>query len=388
MRWLEQRIRRYEHGRWTVDNNRRVIPFSWGLEHIGGPSAQNATPSASALVPGLPPVLNSSRPAPPADPGGEDARARAFLEKWVPETIARSDAWYACTSASDYRLEEITDERGRPALELQFTSSIESPVANNNVVAARFFPAKKSGPAVVVLPQWNAKPHAQMDICRWLNTLGISALRLSLPYHDSRTAPGHERADQLVGTNIGLTLQANRQAVQDVRRCLRWLELRGYHKLGLLGTSIGSSIAFIAMAHDPAVRAAAFLHCSTYFGDVVRMGMTTAHVWEGLRGKVTGEELRRFWEPISPVPYVPRAGRNASNGAKGHAPKPRCLVITGDYDPTFLPELSQQALAGLRKHDVDHESLQLPCGHYSLGEAPFKWLVGGRFGMFFLQTLT
>src|SRR5258708_34115943 len=36
MSWLEQKIRRYEHARWTTDDNRRVFPFEWGLEHIGG----------------------------------------------------------------------------------------------------------------------------------------------------------------------------------------------------------------------------------------------------------------------------------------------------------------------------------------------------------------
>ena len=36
MAWLEQTIRRYEHRRWTTDDNRRVLPFGWGLEHIGG----------------------------------------------------------------------------------------------------------------------------------------------------------------------------------------------------------------------------------------------------------------------------------------------------------------------------------------------------------------
>ena len=36
MSWLEKRIRRYEHDRWTTDDNRRVFPFEWGLEHIGG----------------------------------------------------------------------------------------------------------------------------------------------------------------------------------------------------------------------------------------------------------------------------------------------------------------------------------------------------------------
>ena len=88
------------------------------------------------------------------------------------------------------------------------------------MVHAQFFPARKNGPAVLVLPNWNAKWHGQVALCHWLQRIGISALKMSLPYHDRRMAKGHERADQLVGPNIGLTLAANRQAVKDARACL------------------------------------------------------------------------------------------------------------------------------------------------------------------------
>ncbi len=337
MSWLEQVIRRYEHRRWTTDDNRRVFPFEWGLEHII-------------------PRVNGAEP-------------RVTLDRWATQTIANSDEWFATTPAPDYRLESG---------ELTFTSAVASPFPENNTVVARWFPARASGPAVVVMPHWNAKPHEGVAICRWLNTLGISALRLSMPYHDRRRARGHERADQLVGTNIGLTLQANQQAVKDVRRCLRWLEQRGYGKLGLLGSSIGSSVACITMCHDRAVRAGAFLHVSTYFGEVVRTGMTTMHVWEGLRGKVTAEELTRFWAPISPYPYI-----HKMRGTGQHA-----LMITGKYDPTFWPDLSAQAIESLRREGVEHDVLTLPCGHYSLGIPPFSWAAGGRFGAFLFSRLT
>jgi hypothetical protein len=33
------------------------------------------------------------------------------------------------------------------------------------------------------------------------------------------------------------------------------------------------------------------------------------------------------------------------------------------------------------------ESLSLPCGHYSMGVAPFSYLVGYRFGTFLFQAL-
>ncbi len=344
MSWLELAIRRYEHRRWTTDDNRRVLPFAWGLEHIGGRKDE-------------------------PDPHG-------FLNRWAGETIEHSDAWFGVTPASDYRLSEGANGVASDRV-LTFTSAVPSPWPENNTVHARFFQARHSGPAVVVLPNWNAKWDGQADLCRWLNKLGITALRLSMPYHDRRMVPGHERADQLVGPNIGLTLQANRQAVLDTRSCLRWLEQRGYDRLGVLGTSIGSSVGFITFAHEPALRAGGFLHVSTYFGDVVSTGMTTSHVWEGLRGSVTPDELRRYWAPISPFPYFDKV--------KGTGK--RSLMISGKYDPTFWPEFTETMYSELGARGVEHEKIILPCGHYSLELPPFSYAAGLRLGAFFFQAL-
>lgn len=337
LRALELKIRRYEHARWSAEDDRRTLPFSWGLEHLGG---------------------NAREPNP-----------RAFLTQYSDNAIARSDDWFATGPASDYRLADNV---------LTFTSGIASPFPENNLVHARFFPARKSGPAVVVIPQWNGDWDAHANVCRFLNSLGISALRMTLPYHDRRAVPGHLRADHLVGPNLGLTLQANRQAVTDARRCLRWLESRGYGKLGILGTSIGSSVAFITMAHDPAIRAGTFLHVSTYFGEVVRTGMTTMHVWEGLRAQVSPEELRHWWAPISPYPYMHRVKDTGQ----------RMLLISGDFDPTFWPEFSQDAFDLLRHLGIDFELLRLPCGHYSLGVFPFGHIAALRFGAFLFRSLS
>ncbi|OLD61057.1 MAG: hypothetical protein AUI53_07255 [Acidobacteria bacterium 13_1_40CM_2_60_7] len=337
MRWLEQKVRRYEVRRWTTDNNRKVRPFAWGLEHIGGHA--------------------------------DDPEPRRFLHGWAQRSIENSSEWYAAAPAHDYQLDRENV--------LTFTSSVRSPWPENNTVHAQYFPARRAGPAVVVLPNWNAKWRGQRRLCQWLQLLGITVLRMSMPYHDRRMASGHERADQLVGTNIGLTLQANQQAVRDARQCLRWLEQQGYTRLGILGTSIGSSIGYIAMVHDAAVRASGFFHVSTYFADVVKAGMTTSHVWEGLRDGVKVEELREFWAPISPMPYVERgmgAGKN-------------CFLVYGKYDPTFLPEFTADMLAALRKNGCEPQTLELHCGHYSLDLPPFSYVAGMRMGAFLVQAL-
>jgi hypothetical protein len=384
MNWFARRIHRYETRRWQTDDNRLVRPFSWGLEHIGGP-ADHPDPAT-------------------------------FLRNYASQAIENSHAWYSTTPADDYRLDAENV--------LTFTSSIESPFPENNTVYAQFFPAKQrkssprpstpsmlhskterhpelseglafpqnlatdrhsrngskgSGrPAVLILPNWNAKWHGQRGLGEWLQRIGITALKMSLPYHDRRMAQGHERADQLVGPNIGLTLQANRQAVQDARRCLRWLEQQGYSRLGILGTSIGSSVGYITLVHDPAVRAGGFFHVSTYFADVVSQGMTTAHVWESLRPHVTVDELREYWAPVSPMPYVER-GLGAGKDA---------FMVYGKYDPTFPPALTEQMLTALRRQLPHPRTLALHCGHYSLELPPFSHIAGYRMLSFLRAALS
>jgi hypothetical protein len=96
--------------------------------------------------------------------------------------------------------------------------------------------------------------------------------------------------------------------------------------------------------------------------------MTTNHVWEGMREHVTVDELREYWAPISPMPYVERglgAGRKS-------------FMVYGKYDPTFLPELTSQMLDALHKHGANPQTLELACGHYSLELAPFSYIAGIR----------
>jgi len=336
--WIKRQVHRYEQMRFDQELSRRTLPFAWGLEHIGA-------------------NLDSEGP-------------RTLLENYVEQAIARSDEWYAAPPADDYALADNI---------LAFTSAIASPWAENNRVYAQLFPAKHKGPAVVVLAQWNARWQEQGNVCRWLQRLGITAVKMSLPYHDRRAIPGHPRADHLVGPNIGLTIQATRQAVLDVRRTLRWLEADGYGRLGVLGTSIGSAIGFITMCHEPAICAGAFVHVSTYFGQVVASGLTTTNVWESLAAAgIKPEELERFWSPISPFPYV----------AKLRGARKKILLISGRYDPTFSPELTLQLLLKLRREQVEFEHLALPCGHYSMGVWPFSNIAGYRFGRFLQKALT
>ena len=283
---------------------------------------------------------------------------RSILQTWGERTLADSDRFYEVGPARDYVLRDDL---------LTFTSAIHTPHKANNLVHARYFP--DSSPrgrrrAVVVLPQWNADAGGHVGLCQLLNKFGVSALRLSLPYHDARMPPELRRADYIVSSNVGRTAQVCRQAVLDARRAIAWLAGQGYESIGILGTSLGSCLAMLTAAHEPLVKAAALNHISPYFADVIWEGLSTAHVRAGLDGRIELEALRRIWMPISPFPYLERV-----RGKK-------VLLVYARYDLTFPVTLSKMLVTEFRRRGVEPQVAVLPCGHYSIGITPFKWIDG------------
>jgi hypothetical protein len=351
------------------DNNRRVRPFEWGVDYIAPRlTARLVSPAVGGrdgnAFPVDEPIINSI-----------DLEARRFIFDFNDRGIAASDNIFRAREVADYSYD------GRW---VTFTSPLPSPYPENNTVHARYFPvanggrnggsngsdsgciSRARGRAVLVLPQWNADAEGHVAVCKLLNRAGIAALRLSLPYHDRRMLAGFERADYLVSANIGRTLHAMIQAVVDSRAAIDWLVQQGYDRIGIIGTSVGSCIAFLAVVHDPRLRASVHLHVSSYFGDVVWEGLTTRHVRQGLETTLTRQEVRRAWLLISPNSFVQRLAGDD---------RPR-LMISATYDPTFTPDLSQLLFEECGRWGVRFDKRLIPCGHYTMGEAPFKYVAG------------
>jgi dienelactone hydrolase len=325
---IARTFHRWERRLAAAANNRVVRPFDWGLDWIDG--------------------LN----------GADRSRSYEALETWADRSVAESDRFYSLDPCDHYSLDGDL---------LSFPSAIVTPHRENNLVRARYFPEpspRGRRRAVLVLPQWNADSDGHVGLCRLLNRFGLTALRLSLPYHDARMPPELQRADYIVSANVGRTAQVCRQAVLDARRAIAWLAQQGYRSIGILGTSLGSCLSMLTAAHEPLIRAAALNHVSVYFADVVWEGLSTAHVREGLEGHIDLERLRRVWMPISPCPYVARV--------RGK----QILLVYARYDLTFPPSLSKQLVAEFDRHSVPYELTVLPCGHYSSGLTPFKWMDG------------
>ena len=133
----------------------------------------------------------------------------------------------------------------------------------------------------------------------------------------------------------------------------------------------------LTTCHEPLVRAQALNHISPYFADVVWRGLSTRHVRAGLDGHITLDRLRDIWMPISPQFYLDRlSGRDV-----------RTLLIYARYDLTFPVDLSRSLVGAFKDQKIPHEVTVLPCGHYSTGSAPFKYMDGAALTRFLYRSL-
>lgn len=320
-----------------VTKNRVVRPFEWGLDWI------------------------------PPNGNAPDAAPHDVLSEWVSHVMADTDAFFTPAPTSDYTLADDT---------LTFPSAFVTPHAENNTVYCRYFPARLKRDAVLVLPQWNSDAGGHVGLCKLLARAGMSALRLSLPYHDKRMPPELERADYIVSSNIARTVQVCRQAVLDARRAIQWLAGQGYTRIGVLGSSLGSCLALLTTAHEPLVHAQALNHISPYFADVVWRGLSTRHVRQGLDGHIDLERLRALWAPISPQNFLERIrGRQT-------------LLVYARYDLTFPVDLSENLVQAFSDRAIPVEVARMRCGHYSIGKAPFKYVDGWVLVRFLKKALT
>jgi Alpha/beta hydrolase domain containing 18 len=364
----------------TRDTNRIVRPLEWGFDWLEdfSPLAQQAP--AAATPDGFDHMIaiNNDILARAEEFFGYHTPTDFRLEKRHPQLFPTNVRPETLQEDAELRRQAETGELEEAEF-LRFTSPLRTRYPENDIVNARWYPAdpdtQKGKPkqAMIVMPQWNADAFSHNALCTLFNSFGISCLRLSKPYHDIRRPAELERSDYAISANVGRTVEACRQAVVDIRSCIDWLETQGYSQFGVLGTSLGSCYAFIAAAFDTRLKVCAFNHASTWCGDVVWTGQSTRHVREAFeQAGLTHDQVRQIFSTISPMSYMERFAAN---------PK-RTLVVHATYDLTFLPEFSLDVLKNFDLHQVDYVSKVLPCGHYTTGETPYKYIDGWYLGSF------
>ena len=348
-----------------LNDNRTVQPFEWGAEFVTD-------------------HVNGDDP-------------RKILAEHSRRVIANSDEHFAAPEGVEFNLEtqlypssaslNANPPKKKPVQKevqvLKWRSAIKTPSEENNTAYATYFPTGNADipvrnskaadrnvrvpAAVIILPHWNAKAGTYFDLGKFFNKVGLSALRLTLPYHEERMPPELERADHLVAPNVGRSLQSIRQAVLDTRAAVTWLKDQGYEKVGIVGTSIGSCVGFLSFVHDLRIDAAVFNHVSGYMADVVWEGLSTYHVRKSFGENISLDELREYWLPVSPMAYMAKLASLPE--------RPQRYIYT-KYDLSFPIDLSLETMQALRQHNIEHSEVALPCGHYTLGEKPWVYLDG------------
>ena len=256
------------------DTNRRVFPFEWGVKWLGHDVTRSPLQE---------------------------------LKDYAARSVANSRQFFDPGPMKDARLENGC---------LTFSTPQPTPYDFNNRVSCRLFPAEGKGAAVVVVPQWNADPNGHVGLCKVLQKLGMTAARLSMPYHDDRRPPGMERADYMVSPNVGRTLHATRQAVLETIQVAGWLRGQGYQQVAVMGTSIGSCISYLAFIHDPLISCGAFNHVSSYYADVVWRGLSTRYVrWGYGAGDQPGRSARLLGSDQSGTLHSPAQRRSSAPSA-------------------------------------------------------------------------
>ncbi|QQS40851.1 MAG: hypothetical protein IPM63_16005 [Acidobacteriota bacterium] len=344
---IKRLIHRRERQLAMLNDNRIVRPFEWGTEFIDR-------------------SLNGTDPL-------------EFFRRHSQVSVESSDEYFSLGPEPDFS-EGSPDPQGiEGSRYVSWRSAVETPSEENNIAHARLFAVEgDKRAAAVVLPHWNAREGSYLNLCTNLQRFGVSALRLTLPYHEERMPPELERADHLVSPNIGRTIQSVRQSVLDTLAAVRWLYQQGYEEVGVVGTSIGSCVAFLAFVHDETIKSAVFNHVSGYVSDVVWRGLSTYHVKEGLETGISLEDLRECWKPISPFAYLDKLA--------ALPPRPQRYIYTL-YDLSFPVDLSRSTMRALNERGIEHDETVIPCGHYTLGEKPWVYLDGYKIISFLRKSL-
>lgn len=248
---------------------------------------------------------------------------------------------------------------------LRFPSDIATDVDENNTVWAKITESGSRDRVLVIFHHWNATTRNR-QIAEFFSRRGIAVAEIAMPYHFERSRPGALYADYMLSSNLGRTIQSLRQAVVDGRKLIQWLKSKGYGEISVLGMSLGSWVAGLIAAHDPAVSKASLFLTAGTLADMVWTGRATRSIRASLEPAIALADLRRAWSPLNLENFGPELAR----------PGLALQVVFATRDKVVLPELTNRFIEKLHRAGATPDVLELNCGHYSLAMPPYIFLAG------------
>lgn len=251
---------------------------------------------------------------------------------------------------------------------ISFKSPLIGEEVLNNTVYGEYFQAPSGHAAVIVLGHWNSDKASYNRLARAYQKAGLSALRLSLPYHDERRPADQKIASGFLSSDINRTERSIIQAVCEVRSAVTWLSEKGYEKIGITGASLGSMIALLASCHDTRINAMVGYLLAADFPNVVWRGTATQHIRAGFGSDLSLQDLSDLWSCINPVNYLELLQRDNFFMHVGWA----------RFDTVCPVDLTQKMLSDFKKLNIRHNSVAYSCGHNTLALSPFIQMAGLR----------
>ena len=314
----------------SVDQNRIVRPFEWGLDWLG---------------------LNTDTP----DPAAAMSRYSAGAMSATRRVLHRA-------TPLERRL------RRQPARVRQRLADAARRKQSRHTARcfrARYENGERPTRAVVVLPQWNADEGGHVGLCQGLAHFGITAVRLVLPYHERPAAsrsPARRLHRERQRRPDAAVESAGRARCEAGRRLARGSGLHANRHHG----------------HEPRV-------VPLDADDVARPAHSRRRVQPHLP-VLRGRRLARSVHATRP--RRTRGPRHARCAARLLAADQSVAVHRsrqGPQDParstrattSHSPSICRACfLAEFDRRGVPHDTAVLPCGHYTTGKAPFKFLDG------------
>jgi dienelactone hydrolase len=259
----------------------------------------------------------------------------------------------------DYEMKQIKNLpiSGVQVYHVRFPSPVITDCPENNTVHAEYYrPASQQQeshdtfPGVIVLDITAGDQKLSRIISTHLAQNGIAALFVQMAYYGPRRPPGSEL--RLLTPNYQHSMAAVRQTVLDIRQATAWLEARpeiDSHRLGVLGTSLGSFMGSLAAEMEPKLSRVAVLLgggglVDAYYDDP--RAETFRWFWEHLGG--TKEKLAELIAPADPITCA------------ANLKDRRVLIIAGTRDDIVPPKAAE----ALWKATGQQKIVWYDCTHY------------------------
>lgn len=273
--------------------------------------------------------------------------------------------------------------REKRGARLAFPSAVPSPFETNNTARAFVYPGGHDK-AVVILPNLRAEERAFAKLGRLLSAFGYTSLEVVHPYHGARHDPADTAmvpGERLFSSNVHETLWSFSQGISDILGVFLFLIKNGFSRIGVVGTSIGSTLTVMSLSFAGDYRAylaekdsnlvkripericrAAVINLSGGYlrdfitdPDNIEASFVRAGLVEDLG--LSGHEIEKLWPVADPMRFVDKITMPV-------------LAVKARQDPVLLYRYSSMQREFFAKNAVGGKNftefyIPVPAGHYS-----------------------